>query len=125
MEKKKRNIIIVSVVIVALAMGLIYGFMSSKERAAKNIAKSFYENFYYTQITMGQDEDDINKLMKEISKKGISVSLEAVSNVNEIDVQSDLDKLKGCKLDNSFIKITPNDPYAINDYAIETNLDCK
>ena len=137
-QKKRLNRKILLFIIVSLlivCMLFVMFFMGSNDLQQnklttnlKEIGKDFYENFYYDQV--GIDEEQRVAFLKRFETVGIKVSLD---NLSRYKLQDSNDILKhfvnnktneSCDKDNTQVIIYPTSPYDKTSYNLEVNLDC-
>lgn len=120
MKKKLILIIIPMIIIICIIIGLVIYFNSNQyklkglENVIKKVGCSYYEDYYYP--TLG-----IEKIK---NNKSIVISLDTIKNTNFFQKNDDLNKLDICDKDNTYVKISPKEPFKSTDYSIEINLDC-
>lgn len=119
--KKKVIIAALLTIIVCVVIGSIIYLNSNQykekdlEKSLESIGKSYYEDYYYP--TIGVD--------KIKTSKSIVITLDTIKNTNTYRDNDDLKKLDNCDKDNTYVKVTPIDPFRNVDYKVEIILDCE
>ena len=123
---KEKRVWIVALVLVLLASIMVYiNVLKPKESALEKkihvIASDFYENFYYTHMTQGKTQEEIDSFLQEYSETGIKINIENLSRFNPeeyADVLNEFQDPEGnvCDPDKSGVIIYPKTPFSITDY---------
>lgn len=150
MEKKKVIIIAsiaAGIVVIALVVGLLIFNRNKKlnneaelNQNLEKLGRTFYEEFYYphqvssietknANLKKKEKPQTIEDLLKGYSSTGITVNLENIAKVSNVDktlVDSMVNKKTKEKCDFTKTKVTikPKAPYSATDYDITTTLEC-
>lgn len=137
MIKNKKIMILISVVIlIALIVSFILIFGGKKELSQqekltnkmKEMAESFYQNFYYDQV--GSNDSERQEFLKKYETIGFKVNLDNLSRYTDIDSEQILKDFVNDKTNEQCDKyqsqaiIYPKDPYSKTSYTIEIQLYC-
>lgn len=134
-----KKIFIVSGVALLLVVIIIVGFalfgkgssMSTKEQyenTLKEMAKDFYENYYYERT--GKNDEERKEFLSKYSTIGIKIDLENLgryngeSNKEKVAELVNPDNKNVCDAKNTRVIIMPKDSYKKTDYEIKLELDC-
>ena len=130
----RRNIIIISCICLIILVSLIILFLvrntdsykkKSYENDLTNMARDFYENFYYDLIVDSLGKEQISRF----KDNGIEINLTTLSkrsleNRQKIDSFIRVDNNEKCNYDTTKAIIYPKENYEKQDYEIEIVLDC-
>lgn len=133
LKNKKIIFGLVGLLLVCLIIGFCFlRFNDSQEydltAKMKEMGKDFYENFYYEQV--GVDEEQRVAFLKKFETIGIKVNLDNLSRYNLQDSDAVLSQFvnkktkQSCDKTNTQVIIYPTSPYDKTSYNLEVNLDC-
>ena len=126
MNKKKIIILGAAGILVIVLIALYFIFFSSpsKEKLTNDLTdmgKTFYTDFY-TELNDFLTEEKVKEEVSKLSLLGVQVSL---NNLNDnSDNERTIRRFRKCNQENTIVTIYPEDPFGINDYRIEIDLDC-
>ncbi len=129
MKNKKLWIIvgaIITVAIVVIAIVLFLNGRNSPARAVEQIGEKYYTEQFYGQVeSLGDKKTDF---LKKSHDTGIFVSLENLQRfakrTQDEKYQNKLQKVtEKCDANKTKVKITPNDPFGKQDFAVEAILE--
>ena len=85
------------------------------------LAKNFYENYYYDQVG--------SEFVKGHAENGIKIDIANLARINNSDSQAILEEFKNsagenCDSTKSKVTIYPKDPYGKTDYELKIDLEC-
>ena len=93
------------------------------EKAVVKIGEVFYQDFYYELAITGKARADVVKQLKD---KDISISVEEILKLKEIDVKAIMDSIKRYESrydwSASIVTIKPYDPFGATDFSVEVKL---
>ena len=128
-KKKYANIIIIVLILIIILLTLLSLNSKSKiNKYSKELASSFYTEFYYDKVTEKMDDNKKKEFFDNYKEVGLKVSFSTMEKYLSKEYKSKFDYLKKhkCEMDKSnSIKIIPKSPYKKNDYSIELDLNCK
>ncbi len=117
---KKQIIFVSSIILFLLILIFLYLFYPKikVENPLKKLGKEYYENYYYIQL------DDSYELRKEFlsnyKDSGLKINLNTLRNYKDISSK----RYKNCNWDKTMIIVYPEEPYKVNNYRVEVELDC-
>lgn len=137
---KKKFVMAISsciILLVLIVTGILLLISNFKGGAQKNKLETyleemgidFYENYYYDKI--GSNEKERKEFLANFKDIGIKVNLDTLSkydgNKNADKVSKFVNKKTNQKCDYAATKVIfyPKEPYKVNSYTIETNIECK
>lgn len=125
----KKKITIVSVILmVIIGVGLVVSYPKYQEaqrnKAANQIAESYYKEILYKQVTLGVSADKYSEVFEKYPE-GFNISFSDIKKSNNEKLQGSFEKLKGCKLEESKAKLQAIKPYTEEDVEISINLICE
>ena len=133
-ENRKKTIIaavavvaVVGAVVVILTLGKPFGNNQIKRWKRQlndrmgELAKNFYENYYYDQVG--------SEFVKGHAENGIKIDIANLARINNSDSQAILEEFKNtagedCDSTKSKVTIYPKDPYGKTDYELKIDLEC-
>ncbi len=137
MEDKKKRIIIIAaislaVVIIGVLCFVLFGNkeVKNKKELEANLVKlgaAFYEDYYYP--SQEKIQKDVKEYMAKFEKTGLKINLENLSKISKID-QTLVEKMvnkktkEKCDFEKTYISIYPQKEYGKKDYKIEVKLIC-
>ena len=137
MEDKKKRIIIIAaislaVVIIGVLCFVIFGNKEAKNKKEleANLVKlgaAFYEDYYYP--SQEKIQKDVKEYMAKFEKTGLKINLDNLSKISKID-QTLVEKMvnkktkEKCDFEKTYISIYPQKEYEKKDYKIEVKLIC-
>lgn len=141
MKEKERDktIICISFGVIIFFFALWFAFYNNNEKAierkTKQLAKDYYENYYYETLKKDgglKNQKEVEKFLKLYEKMGIELSLDRISSYNskKYDMNEELKSFKNrrkktpCDLKKTKAILYPKKPYKKGDYTIEVKLDC-
>lgn len=122
------------VIIVIVGSVALFGkshSMSTKEQyenTLKEMAKDFYENYYYERT--GKNDEERKEFLSKYSTTGIKIDLENLgryngeSNKEKVAELVNPDNKNVCDAKNTRVIIMPKEGYKKTDYEIKLELDC-
>ena len=122
-------LVILLIIIVAVSFWLNYYFSPkvTATRELPNIAKDYYENYYYPKLSESSDGSNVD-LLKKYSEKGLPPiklrQLLLYEDGKYSNYSSTFDSV-GCNQNTSTITFTPSSPYNNTDYTIKYKLHCR
>ena len=137
MEDKKKRIIIIAAISLAVVIIGVLCFVLFGNKEAKNkkeleanlvkLGAAFYEDYYHP--SQEKIQKDVKEYMAKFEKTGLKINLENLSKISKID-QTLVEKMvnkktkEKCDFEKTYITIYPQDAYGNKDYKVEVKLVC-
>jgi len=139
-RKSSRRIHIVIILVVVLALIVLAvlfvannGDQTSKKKEQlttylKEMGSEFYTESFYKQLDEGRSKEELFELLKKYEDIGVKVSLDTLSRTasdkNKERIKDFTYDGSECNRDNTKAIVFPQPPFGMNDYRVETELDC-
>lgn len=138
MTNKRKSVVaitllLLSVIIIIGVLSILKGSSNTEAKLSKKMEREgakFYTEFYYDQITVGKNEEEITSFLSSFEEHGIKIDLENLSKFNSkgsSDLSSEFTnsiREIQCDTRNSKVIIFPESPFKKSDFSLRVELDC-
>ena len=133
MEVLKENKGKIIFLIICIALSIVFSILGKSIDNKKNkldvkstveeLAKVYYEKSYYPNMIKDYLSD--RSFLEHLNDTGIRLNLRTlVQGVEDIDASVFYSDDNYCNFVNTYVIIYPINPYGVEDYKYETNIDC-
>ena len=126
---QKIIVCVIAIIFVLIFFFLIFSLINNPERSVKskidNLARDYYENFLYEQITHTNNQTPA-KALEEYKSVGLSIVYlrQLLYNKNQNDEETIKYLTNYCDENDTIIKYYPEPPYQKDSYRVEYSYSC-